>query len=83
MMKSVFGIPDAKMSSFSKKYPGTVSVTLKRGQQILATDWYGLEANLLTVRKIGANSNGSHGRMNLNCRCTQSSLESHGAQAHL
>ena len=40
MMKSVFGIPDAKMSSFSKKYPGTVSVTLKRGQQILATDWY-------------------------------------------
>ena len=42
-----FGIPDAKMSSFSKKYPATVSVTLKRGQQILVTDWYACYRNII------------------------------------
>jgi|ERR1017187_444752 uncharacterized protein YraI len=46
-----FGIPDAKMSSFSKKYPATVSVTLKRGQQILATDWYACYRNIMDGNK--------------------------------
>jgi len=42
-----FGIPDARMSSLRKKYPATVSVTLKRGQQILATDWYACYRNII------------------------------------
>lgn len=46
-----FGIPDAKMSSFSKKYPATVSVTLQRGQQILATDWYACYRNIMVGNK--------------------------------
>jgi hypothetical protein len=35
-----FDVPNAKMSSLYKKYPPTISITLKRGQDILATDWY-------------------------------------------
>src|ERR1017187_1229793 len=46
-----FAIPDAKMSSFSKKYPATVSVTLQRGQQILATDWYACYRNIMDGNK--------------------------------
>jgi uncharacterized protein YraI len=34
-------IPKAKMSTYAKRYPATVTVTLQRGQEILATDWYG------------------------------------------
>ena len=33
-------VPNAKMSSYAKKYPPPVTVTLERGQAILATDWY-------------------------------------------
>lgn len=44
-------IPNAKMSSFSKKYPATVSVTLKRGQEILATDWYACYRNIMDRNK--------------------------------
>lgn len=33
-------IPNAKMSSYSKKFPPSVTITLKRGQEILSTDWY-------------------------------------------
>ena len=35
-----FDIPNAKMSSLRKKFPPKVSITLQRGQEILATDWY-------------------------------------------
>lgn len=34
-------IPNGKMSAEAKKYPATVTITLERAQQILATDWYG------------------------------------------
>lgn len=44
-------IPNAKMSSFSKKYPATVSVTLKRGQEILAKDWYSCYRNMMDGNK--------------------------------
>lgn len=33
-------IPNARMSSYAKKYPATATVTLQRGEEILATDWY-------------------------------------------
>jgi hypothetical protein len=46
-----FGIPNAKMSSMSKKFPPTVSVTLERGQQILAKDWYACYLNMLQGNK--------------------------------
>jgi len=46
-----FGIPNAKMSSEAKKYPPTISVTLERGQQILATEWYGCYLNLMNGNK--------------------------------
>ena len=46
-----FSIPNAKMSSMSKKFPPTVSVTLERGQQILAKDWYGCYFNMLHGNK--------------------------------
>jgi hypothetical protein len=46
-----FGIPDAKLSSFRNKYPATVSVTLQRGQQILATDWYACYQNIMDGNK--------------------------------
>jgi len=46
-----FGIPNAKMSSYAKKYPPTVSVTLQRGQQILATEWYGCYVNIMNGNK--------------------------------
>jgi len=46
-----FGIPNAKLSSFSKKYPATVSVTLKRGQEILASDWYACYRNIMDHNK--------------------------------
>jgi hypothetical protein len=35
-----FAIPNAKISSLVKKFPPTVSITLQRGQEILAADWY-------------------------------------------
>jgi len=46
-----FDIPDAKMSSLSKKFPPTVSVTLQRGQEILAKDWYGCYLNMMMGNK--------------------------------
>ncbi|MDE3199296.1 MAG: SH3 domain-containing protein [Acidobacteriota bacterium] len=46
-----FGIPNAKLSSYSKKYPATVRVTLARGQQILATDWYSCYRNIMDGNK--------------------------------
>jgi len=42
-----FHIPNAKMSSLKKKYPPTVSITLQRGQDILATDWYACYLNMM------------------------------------
>jgi hypothetical protein len=35
-----FDIPNAKLSSLRKKFPPKVSITLQRGQEILANDWY-------------------------------------------
>jgi len=46
-----FDIPDAKMSSLNKKFPPTVSVTLQRGQEILAKDWYGCYLNMIQGNK--------------------------------
>jgi hypothetical protein len=46
-----FGIANAKMSSLSKKYPVTVSITLKRGQKIFATDWYSCYRNMMDGNK--------------------------------
>lgn len=46
-----FGVPDAKMSTYVKKYPPTVSVTLERGQQILATDWYACYRSIMNGNK--------------------------------
>ncbi len=46
-----FGIPNAKHSSYYKKYPATVRVTLRRGQQILATDWYSCYLDILNGNK--------------------------------
>jgi hypothetical protein len=46
-----FGIPNAKPSSFIKKFPPTVGVTLERGQQILATDWYACYLNMMDGNK--------------------------------
>lgn len=42
-----FAIPDARMSSLSKKFPPTVSITLQRGRQILATAWYACYLNMM------------------------------------
>jgi hypothetical protein len=44
-------IPNAKMSMYSKKYPATISVTLKRGQEILATDWYACYRKMMDGNK--------------------------------
>jgi uncharacterized protein YraI len=46
-----FGIPNAKASSYAKKYPATVTVTLKRGQQILATDWFACYQKMMDGNK--------------------------------
>jgi hypothetical protein len=46
-----FDIPNAKMSSLRKKFPPTVSITLLRGQEILATDWYACYLNMLQSDK--------------------------------
>ena len=46
-----FGIPNAKMSQLFKKYPPTISITLQRGQEILATDWYGCYLNMMDQNK--------------------------------
>lgn len=35
-----FGLPNAKMSTYAKRFPPTVTIPLARGQQILASDWY-------------------------------------------
>jgi Bacterial SH3 domain len=45
------GIPNARMSTYAKKYPATVSITLKRGQQILVTDWYACYRNIMNGNK--------------------------------
>jgi hypothetical protein len=46
-----FNIPNAKMSSLRKKFPPTVSITLQRGQEILATDWYACYLNMMNGNK--------------------------------
>ncbi|HEY0262950.1 MAG TPA: hypothetical protein VGC07_00370 [Granulicella sp.] len=46
-----FGIPNAKASGYAKKYPATVGVTLERGQQILATDWFACYQNIMDGNK--------------------------------
>ena len=46
-----FGIPNAKMSSLRKKFPPTISVTLQRGQEILASDWYACYLNMMDGNK--------------------------------
>jgi hypothetical protein len=46
-----FGIPNAKMSSLRKKFPPKVSVTLQRGQEILAADWYACYLNMTDGNK--------------------------------
>jgi len=46
-----FGIPNAKLSSMAKKYPATVGVTLERGQEILATDWFACYQNIMDSNK--------------------------------
>ena len=46
-----FGIPNAKLSSMAKKYPATISVTLARGQEILATDWFACYQNIMDSNK--------------------------------
>lgn len=46
-----FDVPDTKMSSLQKKFPPTVSVSLKRGQEILTTDWYACYVNMMDNNK--------------------------------
>ena len=46
-----FSIPNSKMSSLHKKFPPTVSITLRRGQEILATDWYACYLNMMQGNK--------------------------------
>jgi uncharacterized protein YraI len=46
-----FNVPNPKLSSYSKKFPPTISVTLKRGQEILATDWYACYQNIMNGNK--------------------------------
>ncbi len=46
-----FGIPNAKQSSFAKKFPATTAVTLKRGQEILATDWFACYQKMMDANK--------------------------------
>jgi len=44
-------IPNAKMSSYARKYPATISITLQRGQEILAQDWYGCYVKIMDGNK--------------------------------
>jgi uncharacterized protein YraI len=44
-------VPNARMSSFYKKFPATVSISLQRAQQILATDWYACYQNIMDSNK--------------------------------
>jgi hypothetical protein len=46
-----FDIPNGKMSSLRKKFPPTISITLQRGREILATDWYACYLNMLDNNK--------------------------------
>jgi hypothetical protein len=46
-----FDIPNAKMSSLRKKFPPTVSITLQRGQEILAMDWYACYLQMMAGNK--------------------------------
>jgi len=46
-----FGIPNAKMSSLRKKFPPTIPITLQRGQEILALDWYACYLNMMDGNK--------------------------------
>ena len=41
-----FDIPNAKMTQLVKKYPPTIQITLERGQQILAADWFACYQNM-------------------------------------
>ena len=45
------GIPNAKMSSYAKKYPAQKAVSLQRGQEILATEWYGCYLKMMDGNK--------------------------------
>jgi hypothetical protein len=42
-----FGISNAKMSVYVKKYPPAKSITLSRAQEILSTDWYACYRNMM------------------------------------
>ncbi len=44
-------IPNAKLSSYRKKFPPTVTITLQRGQEILTTDWYACYLKMLDGNK--------------------------------
>jgi len=44
-------VPDAKLSSLRKKFPPTASITLARGREILATDWYACYLNMMDGNK--------------------------------
>lgn len=46
-----FGIPNARMSNYAKKYPPTIAVTLERGQEILATDWFACYQKMMDGNK--------------------------------
>jgi hypothetical protein len=46
-----FDVPNAKMSSLKRKYPPTVSITLQRGQEILASDWYACYLSMMDGNK--------------------------------
>ena len=42
-----FGIPNAKVSRYIKKYPPAKSITLRRAQEILSTDWFACYRNMM------------------------------------
>ena len=42
-----FGIPNTRLSTYAKKYPAKIAITLERGQQILAADWHACYRNML------------------------------------
>jgi len=46
-----FNIPNAKLTSLRKKFPPKVSITLQRGQEILATDWYACYLSMMDGNK--------------------------------
>lgn len=46
-----FNVPNSKKSSLYKKFPPTSSITLQRGQEILATDWYACYLKMMDGNK--------------------------------